>query len=56
MMNLEESNFLFSANNVNSTYFYHTKNNEIQFLHIDVSLKEDKVMVLHEKLTNDELE
>ena len=56
MKNLEEKDYMFKANNIHSTYFYHTKNNQIEYLEVIMRIDSQKVDALYEKITIEELE
>lgn len=56
LKNLEDSDYMFKANNLNSTYFYHTLNNMVEYLHVDIKICEQKIDELNENLSIEELE
>ena len=53
MENLKENEFMFKSNDINSTYFYHTKDNQIEYFEIHVRVCDEKINVINEKLTYD---
>ena len=56
MKNLVENEFMFKANNINSSYFYHTQDNQIEFVEVSMKIDDHKVVALHDKISNEELE
>jgi len=56
MKNFEEREFIFQANNLNSTYFYHTKKGEIEYLQVEMKVCDEKIHEVNEKLSFEQLE
>ena len=53
MKNLGANDIMFSSNNLNSAYFFHTKDNLVEYLVIDMSIK---INEFDQNLTRDQLE